>query len=257
MSGLASISGGKEQPPTPVGTAAVDQHGAVLAAFGIVSALLSREKTGKGRKVESNLLNAAIDLQIEPLTYYLNKGPLWERSETGLATQFHQAPYGIYQTANGWIGISMTPIDKLMNAFGTDSLAGYTPKDQMEKREEVNRIVVEEVKKRTTEDWYKIFEENEIWHAPVNGYEEIEKDPQVEWNKMIITAQHPDVGQIRLLNHPVRYEDYEIEVKKYPPRLGEHTNEVLEEYGFSQEEIESYLSKGITVNSMLSKGENK
>ncbi|MBP1932646.1 CaiB/BaiF CoA transferase family protein [Ammoniphilus resinae] len=254
MSGLASISGGKDQPPTPVGTAAVDQHGAVLAAFGIVSALLSREKTGKGRKVESNLLNAAIDLQIEPLTYYLNKGPLWERSETGLATQFHQAPYGIYQTANGWIGISMTPIDKLISAFGTDSLAGYTNKDQMEKREEVNRIVVEEVKKRTTEDWYKIFEENGIWHAPVNGYEEIEKDPQVNWNKMIITAQHPDVGQIRLLNHPVRYEDYEIEVKKYPPRLGEHTNEVLEEYGFSQEEIESYLSKGITVNSMLSKG---
>jgi crotonobetainyl-CoA:carnitine CoA-transferase CaiB-like acyl-CoA transferase len=95
MSGLASISGKLEDPPTPVGTAAVDQHSAVLAAFGIVSALLGRQSTGKGKKVEVNLLNSALDLQIEPLTYYLNKGPLWERSQTGLGSRFHQAPYGV------------------------------------------------------------------------------------------------------------------------------------------------------------------
>src|SRR5690606_26081413 len=87
MSGLTKLSGSKDAPPTPVGTAAVDQHGAVLAAFGVVAALYEREKTGKGRKVETNLLNAALDLQIEPLTYYLNTGPLWERSNSGLGSR--------------------------------------------------------------------------------------------------------------------------------------------------------------------------
>src|SRR5699024_9169078 len=67
LSGLMSISGKKDDPPTPSGTAIVDQHGAVLSAFGIVAALLRKEKTGKGTKVEGSLLNSALDLQIEPL----------------------------------------------------------------------------------------------------------------------------------------------------------------------------------------------
>jgi crotonobetainyl-CoA:carnitine CoA-transferase CaiB-like acyl-CoA transferase len=253
MSGLASVTGGKNQPPTPVGTAAVDQHGAVLAAFGIVSALFGREKTGKGQKVECNLLNAALDLQIEPFSYYLNKGELWDRSDTGLGTRFHQAPYGIYETADGWIAISLTSLEKLTQAFGTDRLQGYTAKDQMEKREEISQIVCEEIKKRTTEDWFSIFAENDIWHAPVNSYTDVEKDPQVNWNQMILTAEHPDVGTYRLLNHPIRYEGLETKVNQNPPRLGEHSNQILQEYGFSEEEIQDLLQKGIVVNSILNK----
>jgi crotonobetainyl-CoA:carnitine CoA-transferase CaiB-like acyl-CoA transferase len=245
MSGLTSISGTKDAAPTPVGTAAVDQHAAVLAAFGIVSALFERVKTGKGRKIESNLLNAALDLQIEPLSYYLNMGPLWDRSETGIATRFHQAPYGVYQTANGWISLSMSPAEKLAEVFGCEALKGYSAKDQMYKREEVNAIVIEEVKKRTTEEWYTIFDETGIWYAPVNGYEEVEKDPQVEWNKMILSVDHPDAGQIRLLNHPVRYDGEGISIRKLPPRLGEHTAEVLQEIGYTKEQIEKLHQEGV------------
>ncbi|MDM5201123.1 CaiB/BaiF CoA-transferase family protein [Fictibacillus enclensis] len=245
ISGLSLVSGGKDAPPTPVGSAIVDQHAAVLAAFGIVSSLLSREKTGQGRKVESNLLNAALDLQIEPLTYYLNKGPLWERSDLG--SRFHQAPYGIYQTNDGWIAISMTPIEKLKKAFNNNELEQYTSQDQMEKREEVNQIVSQVIKQKSTDYWFSAFEDNDIWCSPVNSYEEVEKDPQVEWNKMIMTVNHPDAGQVRLLNHPVRYENHELGVSQHPPRLGEHTIEVLHEYGYSEEEIEKFLQSGVVI----------
>lgn len=245
MSGLASVSGGKDAPPTPVGTAAIDQHAAVLAAFGIVSALYDRVKTGRGKKIESNLLNAALDLQIEPFSYYLNMGPLWERSETGLGTRFHQAPYGVYKTADSWIALSMSPAGKLAKVLECEELAQYTPKDQMYKREEVNRLVVDAMKKKTTEEWYAILEENEIWYAPVNGYEEVEKDPQVEWNQMILSFEHPDAKTIRVLNHPVRYDGQGAAVRRYPPRLGEHTNEVLRQYGYDESEIEDLLQKGI------------
>lgn len=243
MSGLTTLTGSNETPPTPVGTAAVDQHGAALAAFGILAALLDRENTGKGRKVETNLLNAALDLQIEPLTYHLNKGELWKRSSLG--TRFHQAPYGIYQTVNGWIAISMTPIGKLVNAFKSSELIKFTEEDQIHRREEVNSVIIEEVKKYTTEVLYEIFDEHEIWYAPVNGYKDVENDPQVKWNKMIQTAVHQDAGEIRLLSHPVRYDKQVPAIKILPPRLGEHTRGILQKYGYTNQEIENLFKNKV------------
>jgi crotonobetainyl-CoA:carnitine CoA-transferase CaiB-like acyl-CoA transferase len=245
MSGLTKVTGSKDSPPTPVGTAAIDQHGAVIAAFGIVSALLERERTGKGRKVETNLLNAALDLQIEPLTYYLNKGELWERSTLG--SRFHQAPYGIYETADGWIAISMTHIDKLAETFNSPVLRQFTERDQMEKRETVNEVISDIVRQYRTEELYELFDKHKVWYSPVNGYEEVENDPQVKWNKMINTIEHPDAGSIKLLNNPLRFDQEEINVRQYPPRLGEHTREILSKQGFSDEEIGQLIEEEVVT----------
>jgi crotonobetainyl-CoA:carnitine CoA-transferase CaiB-like acyl-CoA transferase len=248
LSGLASLTGSGDAAPTPVGTALVDQHAAVLGALGVLAALIDREKTGKGHKVDSNLLNSALDLQIEPLNYYLNKGPLWERLNSGICTRFHQSPYGVYKTADGWITLSLTPVDKLIQAFKSDSLEGYSNRDQMVKREEVDKIISEELKRKTTEEWFSIFEELSIWYAPVNEYDEVVKDPQVEWNKMIISMEHPEAGKVRVLNHPVRYDGQAPQVRLYPPRLGEHTEEILEGIGFEQSDIQRMIAEGIIVS---------
>jgi crotonobetainyl-CoA:carnitine CoA-transferase CaiB-like acyl-CoA transferase len=255
FSGLTTLTGRKEHPPTPVGTAVVDQHGAVLAAFGVLAALYDCQKTGKGQKVESNLLNAAIDLQIEPLSYFLNKGSLWDRSSTGLATRFHQAPYGTYETSNGWITISNTSPDKLADVFEDEALRAYTPKDQMVKRQEIDAIVSAKMKCKTTEEWFERFEKHEIWHSPVNDYEDLVKDPQVEWNHSFLTFDHPDAGPTTVLNHPVRYERHQTEVYRTPPRTGEHTDEILAEYGFSAQEIDEMQRDGVVFNSLKGKRE--
>jgi crotonobetainyl-CoA:carnitine CoA-transferase CaiB-like acyl-CoA transferase len=198
--------------------------------------------------VESNLLNAALDLQIEPLTYYLNHTPLHERSHTGLGSRFHQAPYGIYQTADGWISISMSPIDKFAKALNNDVLSEYTVKDQMDKREEINQIVISEVLKKTKEEWYDIFKEHEIWFAPVNNYDEVVEDPQVKWNGIIMDIEHPDAGKIKLIGHPIQYDGETLPIRTYPPRLGEHSKQILEQYGYSVDEIEKLLHQGIIVS---------
>lgn len=245
MSGLALLSGEEGAPPTPVGSAIVDQHAAMLAAFGVVAAMYEREKTGQGKMIESNLLNAALDLQIEPLTYYLNKGPLWKRIKPGMGSRFHPAPYGVYQTSDGWIAISLTSADKLVKAFGADPFARYTDRDQIDKRSEIHQAVCAVMLRKTTAEWETVFAQCDVWNAPVNDYEQVERDPQVVFNKMIMDVEHPDVGNVKLLSHPVRYDGKAPAVTRPPPRIGEHTREVLAELGYSPAEIEAFVNSEV------------
>ncbi|MEO9020787.1 MAG: CoA transferase, partial [Ginsengibacter sp.] len=225
LSGLMSLTGRKNDPPTPVGTAVVDQHGAVLAAFGIVSALFHRERTGEGCKVESSLLNSALDLQRESLAYYLNKGEIWDRSDTGLASRFHQAPYGVYKTKNGYLTVSNTPVEKLADILKSEPLSHYTSKDQMGKRDEIDLIFSDIMKTRTTGEWEQFFTENDVWYAPVNDYGDVVNDAQVKWNEMIVTTNHPDAGEIKLIDQPLRFNGKVPKQRLHQPAIGEQSVE--------------------------------
>jgi crotonobetainyl-CoA:carnitine CoA-transferase CaiB-like acyl-CoA transferase len=248
VSGMTMLSGEADSPPTPVGSAIVDQHAAALAAFGVVAALQARERTGKGTLVESNLLNAALDLQIEPFTYYLNKGPLWPRTHPPTGSRFHPAPYGIYRTLDGWIAVSLTPTEKLAAALSRPVLAEFShPKDNVRRREELNRIVYDALTTRTTADWMTTFDEHDIWYAPVNDYDQVEADPQVAHNRIIMEVDHPQAGPIRLLAHPVRYDGAAPPLTRQPPLQGEHTREVLAELGYEPDEINTLVEAGAAL----------
>ncbi|SDR23462.1 CaiB/BaiF CoA transferase family protein [Paraburkholderia tuberum] len=248
ISGMTMLSGEADSPPTPVGSAIVDQHAAALAAFGVVAALQARERTGKGTLVESNLLNAALDLQIEPFTYYLNKGPLWPRTNPPTGSRFHPSPYGVYRTLDGWIAVSLTPTEKLAAALSQPVLAGFShPKDNVRRRDELNRIVYDALTARTTADWMTTFDEHDIWYAPVNDYPQVEADPQVAHNRIIMEVEHPQAGPIRLLAHPVRYDGAAPPLTRQPPRQGEHTREVLAELGYEPDEIDTLVEAGAAL----------
>ena len=248
MSGMTTLSGAANTPPTPFGSAIVDQHAAALAAFGIVAALQSRERTGKGSLVECNLLNAALDLQTEPFSYYMNKGPLWQHIDPPIGSRFHPAPYGVYRTADGWIAISLTPTAKMALALDCPRLAEFTNStDPMRKRDEIHHIVYEQVLTRKTAEWMKAFEAHGVWYAPVNEYEDVETDPQVLHNQMIMTVDHPEAGAVRLLAHPVRYDGEAPALRRPPPRQGQHTHEVLTELGYQASEIRDLFESGAAL----------
>jgi crotonobetainyl-CoA:carnitine CoA-transferase CaiB-like acyl-CoA transferase len=245
MSGLAMLNGRRGDPPVLVGSAVVDQHAAVLGALGVVAALYERRDTGRGKKVDSNLLNAALDLQIEPFSYFLNgKHHLYERSDTGISSRFHPAPYGIFETADGYICMSLTPLDKMAQAFDDDSFLEWTSEDQFKEREEVNAKVASHVKQKSTNEWYELFDQFGIWYAPVNSYEEVEKDPQVIWNESIMTFEYPEAGTVHVLSHPIRYDDNAPPLRRIPPKLGEHTEEILGELGYDAETIHRLRTQG-------------
>ncbi len=245
MSGLVSLTGSDPEAPSPVGTPVVDQHGAVLAALGVVASVYDRARTGKGHKVEASLLGSALDLQQEALGYYLNGGQFTERPTTGLSTRFHQSPYGVYRTGDGCITLSLVPVEKLRELFTPGCLDGYTSRDQMERRLEFDAVVCREMKKKTTGEWKKIFDENGIWYAPVNNYQEVLEDEQVRYNDNILTMHHPVAGDVRVVGHANRYDGENIKIRKLPPKLGESTKILMEHLGYNEETIRRYREHGI------------
>jgi crotonobetainyl-CoA:carnitine CoA-transferase CaiB-like acyl-CoA transferase len=237
FSGLAAISGRAGQPPTPVGTAVIDQHGAALLALGTLAALLERQRTGRGLHVDVSMLRAALDLQIEVATYWLN-GARLARSDTGLASTFHPAPYGTYATADGWVVLSMSPLGALAEALPLPELAALdTGGWNFEAREAVARLLEPVMRTRTTAEWLERLVPRGLWIAPVNGYPETFADPAVRAADVVEEIAHPVAGPVRLLRHPLEFSTGRAGVRRPPPAPGEHTEEILREAGLGPEEI--------------------
>jgi len=239
LSGLAMATGRAGNDPTPVGACVVDQHAAVLGAFGILAALHGRERTGLGTKVESNLLNAALDLQIEPLTYAMN-GFSGSRSASGVSSPFYSAPYGVFATQEGHLCISLTSLATLESVFDDDWFATIGTKDVFARREEVNERVAAHLLSRTADEWIEHFA-GRMWFAPVQGYDQVLVDPQVLHNDSFDSYEHERAGTIRVLKHPVSYGGQRPGIRTAPPELGHHTREVLLDLGYDEPAIDELI----------------
>jgi crotonobetainyl-CoA:carnitine CoA-transferase CaiB-like acyl-CoA transferase len=245
MAGIAAATGAADVPPTPVGASLVDQHGAVLGAFGILAALHGRERSGQGSRVESNLLSAALDLQIEPLSYFLN-GFVGTRSSTGVSSPYYKAPYGVLTTADGYLTLSLNALDLLADVFDDEWFRTLGEQSSYERREEVNERIAKHMVLRSTDDWSAMFAAAKVWFAPVNTYADIVDDPQVLHNKTFVQFDHPRAGTVTLLGHPLVYDGQRPGVRCLPPALGAANREVLSELGLAADDVERLQAKVMT-----------
>ncbi len=243
ISGLASLNGAGE--PYNIGCTLVDQHGATLAALGVLAALLDRDRTGKGHLVDASLLNAALDIQMEPLGLYLNGGKLSERASTGLSTRYHEPPYGSYKTKDGYLTVSLTSFENLHKIFDPEAVDQFTRDDQLHDRVRFDRMIAQQMLQKTTAEWTALFEAEGIWYAPVNEYEDMLKDPQVNHIQPFLEMDHPVAGHVKVLAHPLRYDGKTLPLRKLPPELGESTRELLTGLGYTEEQIQDLVAQGI------------
>jgi crotonobetainyl-CoA:carnitine CoA-transferase CaiB-like acyl-CoA transferase len=240
MFGMMAITG-SASGPRPVGASVIDHHGAALFAMGILAALVRRERTGRGCKVDASLMQAALDLQAESLVAWSNAGDSRRAvyAFSHVAGWYFAAPYGVYATSDGHLAVSLTPLTALAEALPEPRLAGYSENDSWTKQEEIGDLIAARLKMRTTQEWVGRMQPLSIWHAPVRGYAEILGDPQIAHMKALITV--PGAGAtgapVTLVNHPVLYDGEGAGVRLPPQRLGAQSAEVLREIGFDDAEI--------------------
>jgi crotonobetainyl-CoA:carnitine CoA-transferase CaiB-like acyl-CoA transferase len=244
--GLASVTGAAGGPPVAAGSAVVDQHAAALLAMGILAALHGREQTGKGQQLEVTMVEAALDLQAEPLLYHLN-GAVVERPEVPIASSFHEAPYGFYEVQDGYVALSLSPIRLISDVLGApEVLAPYLdPSLAYTKREDIYRALSPLLKGFGRDELIGLFREHGIWCAPVNDYDAMLADEAIAELDPIVSINHPSAGEVRLLRHPIRYQSTPATIRRLPPALGEHSQEVLEGLGYTAEEVAGLQQAGI------------
>jgi crotonobetainyl-CoA:carnitine CoA-transferase CaiB-like acyl-CoA transferase len=139
----------------------------------------------------------------------------------------------------------MTPLSRLAEVTGSPALANFHEDESFERREEIAAVVAEAVATRTTQEWLNAFRPAGIWSAPVNDYSQVVADPQVLWNRCFLEFDHPRAGDVRVLNHPIRYDGDPPPLRRRPPLLGEDTDEVLRELGYSSAEVEKFRADGV------------
>ena len=249
MSGLMSTTG-DDDVPLPTGAAVADHMSGLTLALGIVTALLARERTGQGQKVETSLLGSTLAGQSWELTHYLvtrEKQPKAGRGNALLPLVWYT-----YRTADGYMAVGGVPPDH-WHAFcraiawpelETDErFAGLG--GRIREKAELNRLLDEHFSTRTTEEWLRRLEAGDIFCAPVYDYAQVSEEPQVYDNGYLVPVQHPRLGEITVVNCPIQFSETPAAVGAAEPPLGEHTAEVLEGFGYGTDEIERLRQEGV------------
>ena len=242
MGGLMSITGEPGGPPIKVGVAIADIAGGMFAAFGIVTALFNRQKTGKGQVVDVSLL----DSQVAWLTYragaYFASGEVPQPVGSGHPVI---VPYQAFKAKDVYINIAVGNDNlwqKFCKAVGLEKVMDdphfATNAKRVENREAIVNIIGDLIVTKNGEEWLTILEDAGVPCGPIYSVDKIFADPQVLHREMMKELDHTKAGKIKVTGIPVKLSDTPGEVKTPPPFLGEHTQEVLEELGYSSQDLE-------------------
>jgi CoA:oxalate CoA-transferase len=251
MSGLASLTGDAEGPPTNVGYYIADHNAGMQGAMGALLAVYNRERTGKGQYVDISMLDGMVSM----LGYYPGSVLLTGQNPSRQGTRDRFAYSNTYPAKDGSIYIAPTSQvmwEKFARLIGHDDWADshspfYTRQARMENREQLDKLISEWTVLHTKDEIFHLMQQEKIPCGPVHTMTDLVQDPQVKERAMIQTVNTPDSGEVPVPGIPIKLSQTPAEVKAEagPPRIGQHTRDILTEIGFTREEVEELRTAGV------------
>lgn len=246
MSGAMLSTGEEGTPPSPAGQYLVDAVTAYTAFEGALAALFHRERTGEGQLVQVNMLDAITAIQMQELSVFTVGGKPQARSAEAHAHSYIRAPYGVFETSDGYITLAMAPLAKLGELIGEPSFAGMDDQtDGWTQRDAIFAAVKAKLKGATSAEWLERFRAADIWAGPVYGYADLVADPQIAHNRTFVEYDHPTEGRVKTPGFPIRFSKTPSAVERGAPVVGEHSREVLGELGLDAEAVERLIASGV------------
>jgi crotonobetainyl-CoA:carnitine CoA-transferase CaiB-like acyl-CoA transferase len=149
----------------------------------------------------------------------------------------HPGPYGVYQTSDGYLVLSSSPLPALQAALALPELEPMAKMPyNFEHRERIAEIVEPVIRTRTTAEWLACLPPHGVWAAPVLNYDGLFAHPVMQGADVTEEVEHPVAGRVRLLRFPLEFSSGRASVRRLPPASGEHTDEILQELGYTPED---------------------
>jgi crotonobetainyl-CoA:carnitine CoA-transferase CaiB-like acyl-CoA transferase len=248
MSGIQGLTGQPEGAPTMVGVPIADMVGGLYAVIGILVALHARERSGEGQYVESTMLGAMVSLLSRQGARYFATG---ESPKPEGNVHASIAPYQTFVAKDGYVNIAVgnnALFERFCRALGLDELLGDERYADNTKRVKHRATLGPAVQKRIAElpkdEVVRRLREVNVPVGPIYGLAEVFADPAAKHLALAREVDHPTAGKIKVTGFPVRLSDAEPSIRRHPPVLGEHTDEVLRELGFAANEIANLRRDG-------------
>ena len=241
MGGLMSITGLPGQGPVRVGIPVADLTAGLFCALGIMTALLEREKSKKGQHIETSLLQAQIFMLDFQAARWLIAKEVAKQAGNDHPTSI---PTGVFKTTDGHINIATTGgaiWERFCRALGADAMIKnpvyQTAKARSDNRKALNEEIGTYTQNKSSAEWIDIFNKAGVPAGPIYSIDQVFADPQVKHLGIAQSVKKKDKSTLNVVGQPFKMSRTKSTIAAPPPELGQHTNEVLKEFGFKPNEI--------------------
>ena len=247
-----SISGQLDGPPTRLGIPLADLVAGMWTALGITAALTQRHETTKGQRVDTSLLAGVVGLLCVQGQRYLSLGEIPGRIGNEHPVIY---PYGAFQASDGLVNIAVATEGlwaKLCEVLGLKALTNYPEfsdnTQRSQNRTALTKHINASLRKRPAIEWTNLLMEAGVPAGPVYDLKQMFNDPHVLHADFVEAVEHPTIGSLKQLSNPLSLGEIGHKtVRRPPPDLGEHSDEVLQSFGFSRPKIDELERSGVIL----------
>ena len=229
MSGLVFTTGNANENPVPFGISIADIICGAHLVQGILAALIRRQKRGVGALIEVSLMESLIGFQFELFTTFYSSGSLPERSMVNNGHPLLSAPYGIYATADGFIAIAMSSLERIRNSLEIPALKKFQQQNAFRKRDEIKKIISKHLITKSSDHWLRKLKADGLWSSGVLNWKQMEESKGYKVLQMEQTISNSEGKEITTTRCPIRINGKRLFAEKPAPKLGEHNETIIKE----------------------------